>query len=57
MNNQLVHLTYGLISLVNYKHVDNTLKEILVDVFFELIVNSLPKKCDSDLKKTDDSVE
>ena len=39
VNNWLVHLTCGLISLVNDNHVDNNLKEILVYVYFGLILN------------------
>ena len=35
--------THGLISLVNYNHVDNNLKEILVYVHFGSIVNNQPK--------------
>ena len=34
----------SLISLVNDNHVDNNLKEILLFVYYGLIVNSQPKK-------------
>ena len=44
-NNRYLHLvqTRGLIPLVNDNHVDN-LKEILVCVFFGLIINNQPNK-------------
>ena len=34
---------HGLISLVNNNHIDNNLKEILVYVYFGLIVSNQPK--------------
>ena len=42
-NNCLVCLERGLVSLVSGNHLDNNLKEILVQVNFETTVNIRPK--------------
>ena len=49
VNNWLVRLTHGLISLVNDNHADNYLKEILSFVYYGRIVNNQPKNSTENL--------